>query len=198
MKIISSTLFKSLTKKINYDKLITVIFRGVNFMDKTTLNIKLLYDKMGKAEKHIADWILDNPGEIISLSIIELAEKCGCGEATIVRFAKRLGFSGYQELKFMLGNQNGKKQVSTHITADDDAYTIYDKVCNDIYLSLEKTKSSLEKKSLSLAADKICNAKKIVIFGLGNSASIATDASHKCLRAGLNCVAYSDNQPPIL
>lgn len=162
-------------------------------MDKTTLNIKLLYDKMGKAEKHIADWILDNPGEIISLSIVELAEKCGCGEATIVRFAKRLGFSGYQELKFMLGNQNGKKQVSTHITADDDAYTIYDKVCNDIYLSLEKTKSSLDKKSLSLAADKICNAKKIVIFGLGNSASVATDLSHKLLRAGLNAIAYSDN-----
>ena len=167
-------------------------------MDKTALNIKLLYDKMGKAEKHIADWILDNPGEIISLSIVELAEKCGCGEATIVRFAKRLGFAGYQELKFVLGNQSGKTQVSTHITAEDDAYTIYEKVCNDIYLSLEKTKSSLDKKSLSLAADKICQAKKIVIFGLGNSASVATDLSHKLLRAGLNAIAYSDNHMQVI
>jgi len=167
-------------------------------MDKTALNIKLLYDKMGKAEKHIADWILDNPGEIISLSIVELAEKCGCGEATIVRFAKRLGFAGYQELKFVLGNQSGKKQVSTHITAEDDAYTIYEKVCNDIYLSLEKTKSSLNKKSLSLAADKICKANKIVIFGLGNSASVATDLSHKLLRAGLNAIAYSDNHMQVI
>ncbi len=167
-------------------------------MDKTALNIKLLYDKMGKAEKHIADWILDNPGEIISLSIVDLAEKCGCGEATIVRFAKRLGFAGYQELKFVLGNQSGKTQVSTHITAEDDAYTIYEKVCNDIYLSLEKTKSSLDKKSLSLAADKICQAKKIVIFGLGNSASVATDLSHKLLRAGLNAIAYSDNHMQVI
>lgn len=167
-------------------------------MDKTTLNIKLLYDKMGKAEKHIADWIFEHPGEIISLSIIDLAEKCGCGEATIVRFAKRLGFSGFQELKFVLGNQSGKNQVSTNICAEDDAYTIYEKVCNDIYLSLEKTKQSLNKTSLSLAADKICKANKIVIFGLGNSASVATDLSHKLLRAGLNAIAYSDNHMQVI
>lgn len=167
-------------------------------MDKTTLNIKLLYDKMGKAEKHIADWIFDHPGEIISLSIVDLAEKCGCGEATIVRFAKRLGFNGFQELKFVLGNQAGNSQVSTNINPDDDAYTIYEKVCNDIYLSLEKTKSSLDRESLSLAADKICKAKKIVIFGLGNSASVAIDLSHKLLRAGLNAIAYSDNHMQVI
>ncbi|MBE7046410.1 MAG: MurR/RpiR family transcriptional regulator [Ruminococcaceae bacterium] len=167
-------------------------------MDKTTLNIKLLYDKMGKAEKHIADWIFDHPGEIISLSIVDLAEKCGCGEATIVRFAKRLGFNGFQELKFVLGNQAGNSQISTNINPDDDAYTIYEKVCNDIYLSLEKTKSSLDREALSLAADKICKANKIVIFGLGNSASVATDLSHKLLRAGLNAIAYSDNHMQVI
>ena len=68
-------------------------------MDKTSLNIKILYGEMGKAEKRIADWINENPGKLISLSIVELAEKCKCSEATIVRFAKRLGFSGYQEMK---------------------------------------------------------------------------------------------------
>lgn len=167
-------------------------------MDKTTLNIKLLYDKMGKAEKHIADWIFDHPGEIISLSIVDLAEKCGCGEATIVRFAKRLGFNGFQELKFVLGNQAGNSQISTNINPDDDAYTIYEKVCNDIYLSLEKTKSSLDREALSLAADKLCKAKKIVIFGLGNSASVAIDLSHKLLRAGLNAIAYSDNHMQVI
>ena len=38
-------------------------------MDKVSLNIKILYDEMGKAEKRIADWIFENPGKIISLSI---------------------------------------------------------------------------------------------------------------------------------
>ncbi len=167
-------------------------------MDKISLNIKLHYDEMGKAEKQIADWIFENPGKIISLSIVELAEQCKCGEATIVRFSKRLGLSGYQELKISLAAESGGSAVSTHITENDSAYTIYEKVCNDIYLSLEKTKKSLNPESLTRAASKICSAGKIVIFGLGNSASIATDASHKFLRAGLNAYAYSDNHMQVI
>lgn len=167
-------------------------------MDKISLKIKLLYDKMGKAEKHIADWILNNPGKIISLSIIELAEQCGCGEATIVRFAKRLGLSGYQELKFSLAAESGGSPVSTHITAQDTAFEMYCKVCNDIYISLEKTKNSLSSECLANAAKKICNANRIVLFGLGNSAAIAIDASHKFLRAGLNAVAYTDNHMQVI
>ena len=167
-------------------------------MDKISLKIKLLYDKMGKAEKHIADWIFENPGKIISLSIIELAEQCGCGEATIVRFAKRLGLSGYQELKFSLASEGGGSPASAHITERDTAFEMYSKVCNDIYISLEKTKGSLNSDSLENAAKKICNANKIILFGLGNSAAIAIDASHKFMRAGLNAVAYTDNHMQVI
>ena len=162
-------------------------------MDKTSLNIKLLYNEMGKAEKQIADWIFENPGKIISLSIVELAEQCKCSEATIVRFSKRLGLSGYQELKISLASESGNSVISTGITQDDSAYEIYEKVANDIYCSLEKTKKSLNAESMAAAAKALCSATKIVVFGLGNSASVALDASHKFLRAGLNAVAYSDN-----
>lgn len=74
-------------------------------MKKTTLNIKIAYDRLGRAEKRIADWILSHEGKILSLSIVELAEQCNCGEATIVRFAKKMGFSGYQELKLSLAQE---------------------------------------------------------------------------------------------
>ena len=167
-------------------------------MDKISLNIKMLYDEMGKTEKQIADWIFENPGKIISLSIVELAELCRCSEATIVRFSKRLGLSGYQELKISLASEGGGSSISSSITADDPPFTMYEKICNDIYLSFEKTKKSLKSESLELACKKISEANKIVIFGLGNSASIATDASHKFLRAGLNSVAYSDNHMQVI
>lgn len=167
-------------------------------MDKISLKIKMLYNTMGNAEKNIADWISKNPGKIISLSIVELAEKCHCSEATIVRFSKRLGLSGYQELKISLASEGGGSAVNTHITAEDSAYEMYEKVCNDIYLALEMTKRSLNPEEIGLAAKKICSADKIVIFGLGNSASIAMDASHKFLRAGLNAVSYSDNHMQVI
>lgn len=167
-------------------------------MKKTSLNIKMHYNKMGKAEKQIADWIEKNPGKIISLSIVELAEQCKCSEATIVRFSKRLGLSGYQELKISLASETDTSTVNANITSADTAYEMFEKVTNDIYFSLELTKKSLDPKSMSDAAKIICRANKIVIFGLGNSASIATDASHKFLRSGLNCVAYSDNHMQVI
>lgn len=167
-------------------------------MDKISLNIKMLYGEMGKAEKQIADWIFENPGKIISLSIVELAEQCKCSEATIVRFSKRLGLSGYQELKISLAAEGGTSPISSNISPEDNPFEIYEKICNDIYLSFEKTKKSLNSDFLEKACKKITEANKIVLFGLGNSASLATDASHKFLRAGLNAVAYSDNHMQVI
>lgn len=167
-------------------------------MDKTSLNINILYDKMGKAEKRIADWILENPGEILPLSIVDLAERCSCSEATIVRFAKRLGLSGYQELKISFAQETNSTSVSTNITSNDSMEEIYDKVCNDIYCSLERTKMVLDTNVLENACKKISCADKIVIFGLGNSASIALDASHKLQRTGCNAYAYSDNHMQVI
>jgi DNA-binding MurR/RpiR family transcriptional regulator len=167
-------------------------------MNKTTLSIKAHYDKMGKAEKRIADWLLQNPGEIISLSIVELAERCQCGEATIVRFARRLGFGGYQDMKISLAQETGNVTVSDTVGVGDAAPEIFSKVCNDIYLSLEKTKLVLDGNSLQEACEKIAAARRIVILGLGNSAPIAKDAEHKFLRAGLSAVAYSDNHMQVI
>lgn len=162
-------------------------------MKKTTLKIKMLYPEMGKAEKKIADWIIENPTGLIPLSITELAEKCGCGEATIVRFAKRLDFGGYQELKISLAREEGSSELPDGITADDSCFEILDKVSNDIYCSLELTKRAVDKDALEQATKALLCAQQIFIYGLGNSASVALDFEHKLLRAGLRAAAFSDN-----
>ncbi len=162
-------------------------------MRKTTLKIKILYNKMGSAEKKIADWIFDNPDEIIPLSISELAERCGCSEATIVRFAKRIGCGGYQELKISLAQEEGRSKIPDSISADDSCFEIFEKVSNDIYCTLEMTKSVLDKESLSAVAELILGSKRIAVFGLGNSAAVAIDMQHKLLRVGCEIYAYCDN-----
>ena len=162
-------------------------------MDKISLKIQLLYSNMGNAEKRIADWILANPGEILPLSIVDLADKCKCGEATIVRFSKRLGCSGYQELKISLAQETTPRSISEEITSDDTCHDIFQKLTNEIYCSLEATKSAIDKEALQKAAELILNARSSVFCGLGNSASVAQDAAHKLLRAGKHSYAYIDN-----
>lgn len=164
-------------------------------MESILLKIKRLYPEMGSSERKIADWLIANFQEIIGLSINELATRCGCGEATIVRFSRRLGLSGYQELKLKIAQEsvNTAQGGVLGVEQDDSCYDIFNKRIRDIAVALENTKSVLSPLEIEKAANTIKDARRIVIFGLGNSASIAVDAQHKFLRAGLDAIAYCDN-----
>lgn len=151
-----------------------------------------MYDDMGKSEKKVADWLFSHSGEILPYSITDLASKCDSSEATIVRFSKRLGLAGYQELKINLAKEHDKRVIVPTITGADDCYSIFEKVCNDAYMSLERTKRTLSAEAMTRAAKSISEAKRVVLIGLGSSASVAEDASFKFLRAGCNAAAYAD------
>ncbi len=164
-------------------------------MESILLKIKRLYPEMGSSERKIADWLTANFQEIIGLSINELATRCGCGEATIVRFSRRLGLSGYQELKLKIAQESANTAQGgvLGVEQNDSCYDIFNKRIRDIAVALENTKTVLSPLEIEKAANVIKDARRIVIFGLGNSASIAVDAQHKFLRAGLDAIAYCDN-----
>ena len=52
--------------------------------------------------------------------------------------------------------------------------------------------TALNSDCLSAAAEAIIKARRVVIYGFGNSNSIATDLQHKLLRLGIDAIAYSD------
>ncbi len=161
-------------------------------MNRTLLQAQLMYNDMGKSEKRVADWLFSHSGEILPYSISDLAFKCESSEATIVRFSKRLGCSGYQELKLNLAKEHEKKVIAPIITAEDGCFEIFEKVCNDAYMSLERTKRTLSPEAMTRAAEAISASRRVVLIGLGTSASVAEDAANKFLRAGCNSSAYAD------
>ena len=161
-------------------------------LNRTLLQAQLMYDEMGRSEKKVADWLFSHSGEVLPYSITDLASKCESSEATIVRFSKRLGCRGYQDLKLTLAKEHEKKVVAPVITKDDDCYSIFEKVCNDAYMSLERTKKTLSAENMSRATTVISGARRVVLIGLGTSAQVAEDASNKLLRAGCNSSAYAD------
>ena len=166
--------------------------KGGKSLNRTLLQAQLLYNDMGKSEKRVADWLFSHSGEILPYSISDLASMCESSEATIVRFSKRLGCTGYQDLKIALAREHDKKVIAPTITADDDCFSIFEKVCNDAYMSLERTKKTLSPEAMSAAVRAIADSGRVVLIGLGTSAQVAEDASNKLLRAGYNSVAYAD------
>lgn len=163
-------------------------------MESILHKIRGQYSLMGPAEKKIADYILADTQGIITCSVTELAKKCGCGDATVVRFARRIGFEGFQALKIGIAGEIGStSSIGTEITKNDSCFDIFKKRINDISLSLQSTESVLNEQTLETAAQIIMKAKRVAVFGLGNSAAIAMDAAHKFLRLGLDAQSCTDN-----
>ncbi len=162
-------------------------------MSKFIIILKNKYEQLSKTEKKIADFLLGASQDSVPLHIKEFAKISGSSEATIVRFAKKLGFSGYQQLKIAIAQNTTSRPVNQNITPSDTPHEIFSKVCEDIYCSLEKTKSVVSAPALLACCEAILSANRILIVGLGNSASVAIDMAHKFLRIGLNATAYTDN-----
>lgn len=163
-------------------------------MESVLHKIRQTQDLFGPSERKIANCIFQNPQEIINLSISELAEKSGSTEATIVRFSKRLGFGGFRDLKIKIVQEiSSTSHIEEEISKNDTCFEIFKKRINDISIALWNTESVLVPEQLENAAKVILSAKRIVVFGLGNSAAIAQDAAHKFLRLGLNAQSCSDN-----
>lgn len=163
-------------------------------MESTMHRIHRLYHEMGPGERKIADYILNHTQETVDSTVSELAERCNCGDATVVRFSRRLGFEGYQALKIGIAAEMGSiSTIGSQIEPTDTCFDIFQKRISDILIALQNTESVLDMSDLELAAQTILQAKHIVVFGLGNSAAIAGDAAHKFLRVGLRAQACCDN-----
>lgn len=95
-------------------------------------NIKLKKHLLTKNELRACDEILDNILLVQKLSFTELSEKIGITKASILRFCKKVGFSGYNEfryecIKYVNSIHNvdtdDKDEIKTHITKVGHMYS---------------------------------------------------------------------------
>ena len=107
-------------------------------------------------------YILNHHKQIRRISIHELAKECCVSSTTIVRFAQKLGFDGFSDLKSSL-----KHEESQSIQ------------CQDIYESLEnfysKTLSNLMRRNYDNASRLIYEANRVFIFASGYVQSNVTE-----------------------
>ncbi len=59
-------------------------------------------DELNKAERKVAEVILQNPQQATRFSIAALAQAAAVSEPTVNRFCRSFGMSGYPELKIQL------------------------------------------------------------------------------------------------
>lgn len=74
-------------------------------------------DRMSAIERRIADFILDNAHLLRDYSSQQLANALGISQSSVVKFSQKLGFKGYPDLKYSIGEaiaRNGDDGNDNH------------------------------------------------------------------------------------
>lgn len=163
--------------------------------------IRAEYNQFTKAEKKVADYILQNYREVLFMSITDLAEACEVGDTSVFRFCKTLELKGYQEFKMQLSlslhdETTGQGRLEGDISLKDSFAEVSRKVLNTNMSALEETYSLLNEESFDRVIQYLHEAKRICFFGVGASMLSAMKAANKFLRIEpkVSCVSDSHMQ----
>jgi DNA-binding MurR/RpiR family transcriptional regulator len=155
--------------------------------------IRMLLPELTSSEARITEILLRSDLSA-ELPLKAVAEEAGASEALVVKTAKRLGFSGYKELRAALQAYKSQPYVDLHqeIKPDDTAGTIVQKVFRTSIQALEETLAILDMEAFSHAVVLLHGARQRDFYGLGGSAQIARDVAHKLLRIGVRASVHDD------
>ncbi|MBK0006830.1 MULTISPECIES: MurR/RpiR family transcriptional regulator [Priestia] len=157
--------------------------------------IRSHYARFSEKEKKIANYILEQPEQIIHSTINEVADDLNVADATVFRFCKRIGFKGYQAMKIALAAEimTPIQQIHEEISETDNEKTIAEKIFRSNVRTLENTLQILEGNAIEKAVKLLMKADKVQFYGTGGSSVVAMDAFHKFVRTGIKTFAFIDS-----
>jgi DNA-binding MurR/RpiR family transcriptional regulator len=140
-------------------------------------NIAEKIPQMSKSHKKIANYILGNTNTAPFFKVATLAKKSGVSEATVVRFASFLGYSGYPELQNYMQNSiqqqltaTERLKMTSHVYEDKEQW-IYD-IFHDDMDNINSIMEKLDIKEFYLAVELLLNAENIYISANRSAASL--------------------------
>ena len=156
--------------------------------------LRSAYPGLTKSEKAIALYISEHRDSIMEQSISTIAGATSSAEITVSRFCKKLGFQGLQSLKVALAAEVHSPAVAYQsIRPEDSVRDIAGKMFQNIMDGLQDTLKILDFQAVEKAAKTMMAARRIAIYGFGNSATVCRDMETRFLRFGMVVQAYADS-----
>jgi DNA-binding MurR/RpiR family transcriptional regulator len=127
------------------------------------------YDELTHSQKRIAETIVDDPRFVAFATVDKFAARLGVSPSTIVRFAYRIGLSGYPELQEHVRELVLKGLRPDGASSGDAAAhlgnTVFAESLRHDMEVLERTAERLRVESLDRAVDLIANAARVRVVG---------------------------------
>lgn len=141
-------------------------------------------------EKRIADYLRMNLEAAVYMTIEELAKETYTSHSAIIRFCKKIGYSGFKEFRFELGREvhqlvaqfNQVIDPNFPFTVDDDAKMIAKKMADLSIQAIKKAQFQMEDQSLETIATVLNKAERIFLFAKGDSQTTARKFQNKLVK----------------
>ena len=125
---------------------------------------------MTPALAKVAHFVLAHPDTTLYQSITELAESSGSSEASVMRFCRDQGFSGFQDFKLALAKElaNDERGKDSAEPADD-----IQRLVETAVIALRETEQLIVREHVTKAAKELLAAQAVECFGVAASAVTA-------------------------
>lgn len=133
--------------------------------------------RLSKRQRDIAEYIRENGGAAAYMTASVLGKNAGASEATAVRFASALGYSGYHEMQQAL-RESLRLRLTTVQRIEDANDRMRDRDVIDSVLLADADKIAsamreLDRSAFEHAVELLLRAKRIYIVGMRSSAILA-------------------------
>ncbi len=139
--------------------------------------ISTRFNDLTKSEKRIANFLRKNQEESAFLPASEIAKRLSLSEATLVRFARTLGFPSYPSMRAAL-QENFRRRVSHSARLrgrlDDlrEGGDLFERLTATEIDYLTQGLESIERTDMNKAVQLLREHERIFVFGLGPSISL--------------------------
>lgn len=142
------------------------------------------YNRFTTVEKNIADFFIHNRKNR-DLSAKSIAELLYVSEASLSRFAKKCGFSGYREFLYQYNETFVEKKGTT--TGNTRI------VLNTYQELLNRTYSLVDEEQILRISQYLNQAKRVLVCGKGSSGFAASEMEFRFMRVGVDIDSVIDS-----
>lgn len=137
--------------------------------------VRGLLPTLNTAQRRIANALLDDPERFLTEPVSGLAARCGVSPGSIVLFCRFLGLSGLPMLRISLARELASQVLPpfTKAARQREHGSVFQKVFQEHVQSLDETLRMNSPAALQVAAKAIDKARRIVLFGIGQSFTVA-------------------------
>ncbi|WP_342268495.1 MurR/RpiR family transcriptional regulator [Spiroplasma endosymbiont of Aspidapion aeneum] len=143
-------------------------------------------NNLTSTEEFILDRINEDIEFFVRNNLKILAKEFTCGEATIIRLAKKLGYNSFRDMQIQYSPKINVNELLKVKKIDGNIQSIIDNVSAFHVYSIIETKRILDSKKIYEAVNLILKAKIISIFGIEESYVSGTYLKQSLQKIGIN------------